>query len=93
MGVFKDVMFGSANVTKGRDEGWKVGPVSCLRRGKASELEEELRKTMDGILSEARRVDVEILGRNDITEKMQEEEKNKRRLSGLDVSVGGEEAG
>ena len=93
MGVFKDVMFGSANVTKGRDEGWKMGSVSCLRRGKASELEGELRRTMDGILGEARRVDVEILGRNDVTEKMQAEENNKRSLSGLNASVAGDDAG
>lgn len=93
MGVFTDIMFGSANVTEGREEGWKMGPVSCLRRGKAMELEGELRKTMDGILGEARRVDVEVLGRNDIMEKMQEEEKNKPRLSGWDASVAGDHAG
>ena len=93
MSVFTNIMFGSANVTEGREEGWKMGPVSCLRRGKAIELEGELRKTMDRILGEARRVDVEVLGRNDIMEKMQEEKKNKPPLSGWDASVAGDLAG
>ena len=92
MGVFTDIMFGSANVTKDREEGWKMGPVSCLRRGKAIKLEGDLRTTMDEILGEARRVDVEVLGRNDIVEKMQEKEKNKLPLSGWDASVAGDHA-
>ena len=92
MGVFTDVMLGSANVTEGREEGWKMGPVSCLRRGKALELQGELRNTIDKILGEARRADVEVLGRNDTAERMQEEEKNKTPLSGWDASVAGDHA-
>lgn len=68
MGSFTHVMFGSANVTEKGEDGWKMGPMPCLRRGKVLELEGELKRVMEAVLGEARRVDEEVLGRSDATE-------------------------
>lgn len=70
MGTFTHVMFYSANMTQGGKEGWKMGPAPCLRRGRVLNLEGEgeLMRVVDGVLGEARKVDMEILGTNDVIE-------------------------
>lgn len=103
MATFTHVMFGSRNMTQGGKEGWKMGRLPCLRRGRVLDLEKEgeLMRVVDGVLGEARKVDMEIMGTNDVTEekkKMEKErerverERRKRPLSGWDASLAGDDA-
>ena len=63
MGLFTHVRLGSTNVTEGA---WKVGIIPCLKKGETLVLEGNVKTTIDRILAEARRVDMEILGRDDL---------------------------
>ena len=82
MGTFTHVIFGSRNMTQGAQTGWKMGPMPCLRQGRVLDLEREgdLMRVVDGVLGEARKVDMEIMGTNDVTKEKRRMEKEKKNV-------------
>lgn len=66
METFTHVILASANVTEGS---WKYSPEPpCLRKGQILALEGAERTVIEAVVSEARRADMDVLGKNDLEE-------------------------